>query len=49
MKAFRYLAMIVALAVPSYAIADHFLSADDDCCYPGSPCCKNHCPHCPRG
>jgi|GEM_PF-7081821 len=43
MKAFRYLALIVALAIPGAALASH-LSAD--CCEPGAACCDAGCPLC---
>jgi hypothetical protein len=49
MKAFRYLAMIVALAIPGAALADHFASSSTpDCCAHGAACCP-HCPLCPHG
>jgi len=43
MKAFRYLALIVALAIPATALASRALSAD---CCDGGACCQAGCPFC---
>ena len=45
MKAFRYLALIVALAIPAAALAARATSAPAACC-DGGACCHPGCPLC---
>jgi hypothetical protein len=49
MKVFRLVAIIVALAIPTAAIANHVMSSDcsencdpSSCPHPGCPMCHHH-------
>jgi hypothetical protein len=45
MKLARLLTVLLALGIPTLAIADAVTSSDS-CCKPGAACCEHGCPMC---